>query len=135
MTSPTIIGKPVILVVDKNPEWMESIDFNLGDEYMVISADDLTMADRMFHQYQPEVMLLDWQIAKNDLERARVGISRAQGLLPVILVTGLERPEVENIADLIGGCIAIVERGDTINEVKREIAQVVSCAEDNAPPR
>jgi CheY-like chemotaxis protein len=132
MNEPIIIGKPVILVVDRNPEWIEAVDFNLGDQFMIVRAHDLADAFRMSEKYAPAVILLDWQIAKHDPERARVGVSNgSQGLVPVILVTGFERPEVENIADLIGGCIAIVERLDTLSEVKREIAKVVSCAEND----
>jgi hypothetical protein len=99
---------------------------------MIVKAPDLTDAVQMSKKYAPVVILLDWQIAKGDLERARLGVSNeSRELIPVILVTGLERPEVENIADLIGGCIAIVERVDTLKELKREIAKVVSCAEND----
>ncbi len=47
----------------------------------------------------------------------------------MILITGFEKPEVSNLADLIGGCIAVVERMDTVEELKREIETVVSCAD------
>jgi hypothetical protein len=41
MNEPTIIGKPVILVVDQNPEWVEVVDFNLGDQFMIVKGSDL----------------------------------------------------------------------------------------------
>jgi CheY-like chemotaxis protein len=129
MSKPTIIGKPVILIVDDNPEWIESVDFNLGDKYMVIAASDLADSIRMCEQYAPEVMLLDWTLARMDPERARAGLmTRSDTLLPVILVTGVDRPEVENIADVIGGCVAVFERLGTLEDLEREIDQVVSCA-------
>jgi AmiR/NasT family two-component response regulator len=81
-------------------------------------------------RHWPKVILLDWEIAKRNPERARIGIRDANEIeLPVILITGFERPEVSNIAESIGGCIAVVERLDTLEQLKREIAAVVSCAE------
>ena len=128
MSEPQIIGKPAVLVVDDNREWVENIEFSLGDQYRIVAAPDLASAAGMVERHGPAVLLLDWEIAKREVERARRGLTRGEHPLPVILVTGLERPEVEGIADRIGGCIAIVERLDRLEELEREIAKVTSCA-------
>ncbi|HZS08793.1 MAG TPA: response regulator [Blastocatellia bacterium] len=129
MKGPTIIGKPAILVVDDNREWVERLEFSLGDQYRVVTTTDLKAADRIVKEQGPGVMLLDWEIARRDPQRARSGFTAADGnALPVILTTGFERPEVRNIAELIGGCIAIVERMDTLEELRREIAKVFACS-------
>ena|ERR1051326_1167265 len=132
MSKPTIIGKPAILVADDNPEWIENLEFSLGDQYRIVVATDLAAAANLAQEHGPEVMLLDWQIAQREVERARAGITMDGGRpLPVILMTGFERPVVDNVAHLIGGCIAVVERLDTLEELEREIARVISCAQRN----
>ena len=129
MPEPTIIGKPAVLVVDDNAEWIERLDFSLGDKYRIVSSPDLATAVEVAKRHAPAVLVLDWQIAQRDPERARQGLaSELKSPLPVILVTGLDRPEVENIADRVGGCVAILERMDTLEELKTEIAEVISCA-------
>jgi len=136
MSTPTIIGKPAILVVDDSPEWIENLEFSIGDQYRIVVATDLTTAAELAQEHGPEVMLLDWIIAQREVARARAGIKMdGERMLPVILITGFERPVVDNVAHLIGGCIAVVERLDTLEELKREIARVISCARRSAEPR
>jgi CheY-like chemotaxis protein len=131
MQEPTIIGKPAVLVVDDNGEWVERLDFSLGDQYRVVSASDLADATELAKRHGPEVLLLDWEIAQRDPERARMGVaSELKSPLPVILITGIDRPEVERLADHIGGCVAVVERMDTLEELQAEIAKVIACAEE-----
>jgi CheY-like chemotaxis protein len=127
---PTIIGRPAILVVDDNPDWVERLEFSLGDQYRIATASDLVTAALMAPRHGPEVVLIDWEIAKRDVEQAKAGITaNGERPVPAILITGFERPEVSNLAEVIGGCVAIVERMDTLEELQREIAKVVSCAE------
>jgi CheY-like chemotaxis protein len=131
MQEPTIIGKPAVLVVDENEEWVECLDFSLGDQYRIVSAPDLAVGAELARRHGPEVMLLDWQVAKRDPERARSGLaSELKSPLPVILITGIDRPEIERLADRIGGCVAVVERMDTLEELQAEIAKVIACAEE-----
>lgn len=126
---PTILGRPAILVVDDNPEWVERLEFSLGDQYRIAVARDLVTAALMAPRHGPEVVLLDWEIAKREVEQAKSGIT-ADGETPVpaILITGFESVEVNTLADLIGGCVSVVERMDTLEQLQREIAKVVSCA-------
>lgn len=127
---PTIIGRPAILVVDDNRDWIEQLEFSLGDQYRIAATSDLTTAAQMAPRHGPEVMLLDWEIAKREVERARVGIIDEEGnQVPAILITGFERPEVKDLANRIGGCVAVVERLDSLEELQREIAKVIKCAE------
>src|ERR1041385_2422351 len=138
MNKPTIIGKPAILVADDNPEWIENLEFSLGDQYRIVVATDLAAAAKLAQEHGPEVMLLDWKIAQREVERARAGITLdGEKPIPVILMTGFERPIVDNVAHIIGGCIAVVERLDTLEELEREIARVISCAKRDraAEPR
>jgi CheY-like chemotaxis protein len=130
---PTIIGRPAILVVDDNRDWIEQLEFSLGDKYRITAAPDLTSAAQMAPRHGPEVMLLDWEIAKREVEQARVGITTEAGTqVPAILITGFERPEVQHLAEHIGGCVAVVERMDTLEELQREIAKVIACAENES---
>jgi CheY-like chemotaxis protein len=130
MNKPTIIGRPAIFLVDDNSEWIERLEFSLGDQYRITKAETLTAAAEMAPRHAPEVVLIDWEIAKREVEQAKAGITAdGQKQIPAILITGFERPEVSNLADLIGGCVAIVERMDTLEELQREIEKVVSCAE------
>ncbi len=134
MQEPTIIGKPAVLVVDDNAEWIERLEFSLGDEYRIVSSPNLADGAELAKRHGPEVLLLDWEIAMRDPERAHHGLaSELKSPLPVILVTGKDRPEVENIADQVGGCVAVVERLDTLEELKLEISKVISCAEKELP--
>lgn len=127
---PTIIGRPAILVVDDNSEWIERLEFSLGDQYRIAAASDLVSAALMAPRHGPEVVLIDWEIARREVEQAKAGITKdGEKAIPAILVTGFERPEVNNLAELIGGCVAVVERLDTLEELQREIAKVISCAE------
>lgn len=127
---PTIIGRPAILVVDDNRDWIEQLEFSLGDKYRIAATSDLTTAAQMAPRHAPEVMLLDWEIAKREVERARAGLVTDEGTqVPAILITGFERPEVQHLAKHIGGCVAVVERMDTLEELQREIANVIACAE------
>src|SRR5882672_5889951 len=119
MSEPIIIGKPAVLVVDDSPDWIENLEFSLGDQYRIVVATDLVTAAEAAQHHGPEVMLLDWQIARREVERARAGIRMdGERMLPVILMTGFERPTVDNIAKVIGGCIAVVERLDTLEELQ-----------------
>jgi len=129
MSEPTIIGKPAVLVVDDNRQWVETLDFSLGDQYRIVAAPSLAAADPLAKRHAPQVVLLDWEIAQREVEHARRGLANELGQgLPVILMTGLDRPEVEEVADRVGGCVAVVERLETLEELKREIAKVISCA-------
>ncbi len=76
MSGPTIIGKPTIIVVDDSSDWIEQLEFSLGDKYLIIATSDLETAAEIARRHWPEVMLLDWQIARRDPERARIGIAR-----------------------------------------------------------
>ena len=130
MEDPVIIGKPAILVVDDNAKWIEGLEFSFGDRYRLVVTGDLGAADDLAQRHAPEVVLLDWEIGRRDLGRARRGIVTDLGRqLPVILVTGHERPEVSDVAEQIGGCVAVIERLETLQELEREIAKVVSCAD------
>lgn len=127
---PTIIGRPAILVVDNNSEWVERLEFSLGDQYRIAVASDLVTAALMAPRHGPEVVLVDWEIAKREVDQARAGLTvDGKTQVPAILITGFERPEVNYVAEAIGGCVAIVERLDTLEELQREIEKVVSCAE------
>jgi CheY-like chemotaxis protein len=127
---PTIIGRPAILVVDDNTDWVERLEFSLGDKYRITAAPDLITAALMAPRHGPEVVLIDWEIAQREVEQAKAGITAdGEKPIPAILITGFERPEVNSLAELIGGCVAVVERMDTLEELHREIAKVVSCAE------
>lgn len=131
---PTIIGRPAILVVDDNLEWIERLEFSLGDKYRIAAASDLITAALMAPRHGPEVVLIDWEIARREVEQAKSEITvDGETQIPAILITGFERPEVSNLAELIGGCVAVVERMDTLEELQREIAKVVSCAEREEP--
>jgi CheY-like chemotaxis protein len=128
----TIIGRPAILVVDDNPDWVERLEFSLGDQYRIAAAPDLVTAALMAPRHGPEVVLIDWEIAKREVEQAKGGItSDGEKAVPAILITGFERPEVNDLAEVIGGCVAVVERMDTLEELQQEIAKVVSCAESD----
>jgi len=128
---PTIIGRPAILVVDNDPDWVERLEFSLGDKYQIAAAPDLITAALMAPRHGPEVMLVDWEIAKREVEQAKAGITAdGEKQVPAILITGFERPEVNNLAEQIGGCVAVVERMDTLEELQREIANVIDCAEN-----
>lgn len=130
---PTILGRPAILVVDDNRDWIEQLEFSLGDKYRIAAAPDLTTAAQMAPRHGPEVMLLDWEIAKREVAQARAGITTDEGAqVPAILITGFERPEVQHLAEHIGGCVAVVERLDTLEELQREIAKVIECAENES---
>src|SRR5689334_15485463 len=76
---PTIIGRPAILVVDDNRDWIEQLEFSLGDKYRIAAAPDLTTAAQMAPRHGPEVMLLDWEIAKREVKQARAGITTDEG--------------------------------------------------------
>ncbi len=127
---PTILGRPAILVVDDNPEWVEQLEFSLGDQYRIAVARDLVTAALMAPRHGPEVVVVDWEIAKREVEQAKSGITTdGETPVPTILITGFDRPEVKNLAEVIGGCVSVVERLDTLEELQREIAKVISCAE------
>lgn len=130
MNGPTIIGKPSILVVDSNQEWLEHLEFNFGDKYLLVATPDLHHANEIAQRHWPKVMLLNERIAHQSPDEARIGIQKDGGIqLPVILVTGYEKPELKDVAHRIGGCVAIFDRMGPIEELKQEISEVVECAE------
>jgi CheY-like chemotaxis protein len=130
MNGPSIIGKPSILVVDINQEWLEHLEFNFGDEYLLVATQDLNKANEIAQRHWPDVMLLHEGIAYDSPDAARIGIQKDGGIqLPVILITGYEKPELEDVAHKIGGCIAIFDRMGPIDELKQDISEVVQCSE------
>jgi DNA-binding NtrC family response regulator len=130
MTGPSIIGKPSILVVDNNQEWLEHLEFNFGDKYLLVATPDLYQANEIAQRHWPEVMLLDEGTAYRSPEAARIGIKKDGGIqLPVILITGYEKPELKDVAHKIGGCIAIFDRMGPIEELKQDISEVIQCTE------
>ncbi len=85
----TIAGKPVLLVVEDNPDNMLSIKALLADNYTVLEAEDGGKAVEMAKEHKPDLVLMDIALPDMDGIKSFKAIRKESGLqlIPIIALT------------------------------------------------
>jgi signal transduction histidine kinase/CheY-like chemotaxis protein/CHASE3 domain sensor protein len=86
---PTIVGKPLVLVVEDNPDSMLTARALLADDFMVIEAVDGKQSVEIARKHQPNLILMDIALPAMDGIEAFKAIRKLPKLqhIPVIALT------------------------------------------------
>jgi PleD family two-component response regulator len=80
---PTIVGKPLVLVVEDNPDSMLTARALLADDFMVIEAVDGKQSVEIARKHQPNLILMDIALpAMDGIEAFSYSIFRSLPLPP-----------------------------------------------------
>ena len=102
-------------------------------EVSVDKARDLETALRLVAEFQYEMVLLDWWLSGNDGERAMRALREAGCDVPIVVVSGDERPAVMTRA-LSLGAVSYVPKSAEPTELVKAIRDVIATRPQSAPP-
>lgn len=105
-------------------------------EVSVDKARDLETALRLVAEFQYELVLLDWWLSGNDGERAMRALRDAGCDVPIVVVSGDERPQVMSRAMSLGA-VSYVPKSAEPAELMKAIRDVIAARPDGehaSPP-
>ena len=108
-----------ILVVEDDPSQLELLAYNIESEgYTVLRAEDGNEAILLFHEYEPDIILLDWmlpQVSGLDVCR-RIKKHQAHRLTPVLILSARTEEE-DRVKGLESGADDYVVKPYSISEL------------------
>lgn len=97
--------RPAILVVDDDPDLVETLEIRLGQQgFGTIAASSCQQALALAIEQQPELVLLDLRLPDGDGLKvcAKLVDEAATCHIPVIVLTGSDRPDIVRQARAAG---------------------------------
>ncbi|HEX9658778.1 MAG TPA: response regulator [Rhodothermales bacterium] len=119
-----------VLIVDDSPAIIESLLDILqhmgGDDVKVISATNTKDAMKIFHEEEPDLVMMDMKMPPGDGEKTALQMLKVRPKLRLVVMTGLQRtaPEVESLVS--AGAYDVLQkpiRVDRLQEIFRLIDQ------------
>lgn len=119
-----------VLIVDDSPSIIESLIDILqhisGDDMKLVSATNTKDAMKLFHEQEPDLVLMDMKMPPGDGEKTALQMLKVRPKLRLVVMTGLQRtaPEVESLVS--AGAYDVLQkpiRVDRLQEIFRLIDQ------------
>lgn len=119
-----------VLIVDDSPAIIESLMDILqhmsGDDMKIISATNTKDAMKLFHEQDPDLVLMDMKMPPGDGEKTALQMLKVRPKLRLVVMTGLQRtaPEVESLVS--AGAYDVLQkpiRVERLQEIFRLIDQ------------